>query len=87
MLLLSWIGFAGLGPSGGVGEEYEAFQARLSAFQATVMGGDWCSNATDDDSRLLWATADGGCLWAGGDVSTDFMRHLRTTQSTRWQWL
>ena len=65
-------GFAGLGPSVGVGEAYTSFQARLSAFQATVMVGNWCSNATDDDGRLLWATAEGGCLWVGANVSTDF---------------
>ena len=35
------------------------------------MGDGWCSNATDDEGRLLWATADGRCLWAGGDPSTD----------------
>ena len=64
-------GFAGLGPSGGVGEAYTSFQARLNAFSQTVMGDGWCSNATDDDGRLLWATADGRCLWAGGDPSTD----------------
>ena len=64
-------GFAGLGPSGGVGEAYTSFQARLNTFSQTVMGDDWCSNATDDDGRLLWATVDGRCLWAGGDPSTD----------------
>ena len=71
VLLPPWIGFAGLGPSSGVGEAYTSFQARLNAFSATVIGDGWCSNATDDEGRLLWATADGRCLWAGGDPSTD----------------
>ena len=32
----------------------------------------WCSSATDDDGQLLWAAANGDCIWAGGDVSTDY---------------
>ena len=65
-------GFVGTGQSGGEGEAYTAFRARLNAFQATIFNESWCSPATDDDGRLLWATADGGCPWAGGDVSADF---------------
>ena len=65
-------GFVGTGQSGGEGEAYTAFRARLSAFQTTIFNESWCSHATDDDGRLLWATADGGCPWAGGDASADF---------------
>lgn len=65
-------GFVGTGQSGGEGEAYTAFRARLNAFQATIFNEGWCSNATDDDGRLLWATADGGCPWAGADASADF---------------
>lgn len=65
-------GFVGMAQSGGVGDKYTAFKARLSAFQTTVSGEGWCSSATDDDGRLLWSTADGGCPWAGGNASLDF---------------
>ncbi len=53
-------GFAGIGPSGAVGEAYTSFQSRLAAFQTTVMGYNggktYCSAATDDDGGYLWAT-------------------------------
>ena len=65
-------GFVGMGLSGGTGDEHAAFQLRLGAFQATVFGDGWCSNATDDDGQLLWAAADGGCPWAGGNATLDF---------------
>ena len=65
-------GFAGLAQAAGTGNEHVVFTQRLAAFSATVMGDGWCSNATDDDGRRLWSTADGGCMWAGGDFSADF---------------
>lgn len=65
-------GFAGLTLAGGVGETYTDFQARLGAFQATVLGDGWCSNATDDDGRRLWMTADGICIWPDGNATLDF---------------
>ena len=49
-------GFAGIGASGAAGEAYTAFQSRLSAFRATVMGYGWCTAETDDDGRYLWAS-------------------------------
>ena len=69
-------GFAGLSPSSGVADEFAGFQARLQAFQATVLGESWCSDATDDDGYHLWRTADGSCRWAGGDASADFYAPL-----------
>ena len=49
-------GFAGIGASGAAGDAYTAFQSRLSAFKATVMGYGWCTAETDDDGRYLWAS-------------------------------
>ena len=51
-------GFAGLSPAGGAGDAYTGFQSRLGAFEATLVGEGWCSDATDDDGRRLWKTAD-----------------------------
>ena len=51
-------GFAGLSPAGGAGDAYTGFQSRLGAFEATVVGEGWCSDATDDDGQRLWKTAD-----------------------------
>ena len=78
-------GFVGLGQGGGVAEAYTAFQARLNAFQAKVLGDGYCSSASDDDGRLLWAMdvplwvtqvqpppTVSTCLWVGGNASTDW---------------
>jgi ABC-type branched-subunit amino acid transport system substrate-binding protein len=78
-------GFAGIGPSGAAGAAYTAFQSRLNAFQATVLGYGYCTAETDDDGRYLWAAevpawvaavqpppTVSSCLWASGDITNDF---------------
>ena len=78
-------GFVGMAQSGGVGDKYTAFKARLSAFQATISG-EGCGAATRP------TTTAGSCGRrqtedAPGREATrpsTFTRPMPTTPSMRW---
>ncbi len=67
------LGYLGLRPPVGQGDDYIEFLARLDAFQANVVGAWGCSNDTDDDGNWLWRRANGvDCIWPGPRATEDF---------------